>query len=150
MLAANFLTAAELHISEDLRDALITILGRLERGEFKAIDFAAQVKGLHIDGDLFAMNHWCTNSSCGTIRCIGGWAEEVMGRPLTRMVEGAFSFIEPTPPNLMHLFFPGQTAQTYATDADAAVALRNYLTTGNANWKEIVKRPVRIKEDVAA
>ena len=121
MLAQNFKTAAELGISERLRRALATELGMLERGEISRLEFD--------------MREW----NCGTACCFGGWAEKIAGVPI-----GTFKLCTPdtlTGNRLMgieSLFAPHQWTRMTVSTSEATTALRNYLTTGDARWAEVL------------
>lgn len=126
MLAQSFKSAAELQISEAEQDALIKVLGMLERGE--------------IDAEHFNMDSYL--NECGTVGCIAGWAYLVSN-------EAAFPEVSRDCPKspargqhaLMKLFRCGLgdlfARPSRKTSPDqAAIALRSYLTTGEANWAE--------------
>lgn len=116
MLAQNFKTANDLCISDAEFKALINVLGRLERLEIPAKLFTMETIG---------------RPGCGTAGCILGWARTVAkkGRDL-------FDCTRRTPP-LQNLFYPGFDEGYEASRSEAAMALRNYLTTGTARWREI-------------
>jgi hypothetical protein len=70
MLAQNFKTATDLGISEVEQDALIKVLGMLERNDFAR-------------GESFNMGWWYQHSNtCGTVGCIAGWAHHSLILPL--------------------------------------------------------------------
>lgn len=122
MLAQNFKTAAELGIDGDKVSALVKVLGMMERGE--------------ISEDNFCMLDW----TCGTVACIGGWAER-MGSP-------QFGYLEDMPKSLARLVYPDSFGMKNEqlrniTRAQAAHALRNYLTLGEARWAKILAPRVR-------
>jgi hypothetical protein len=75
MLAQNFKTSVDLGIEEREFDALLDVLGMLERGEL-----------VHITDPMcptvpngFNMADWLNDTACGTAGCIGGWAEKACG-----------------------------------------------------------------------
>lgn len=134
MLAQNFKTAEELFIGENEREALIAVLGMLEREE---LVHDRRKTGISTNG--FNMECWYRQvyepaHKCGTVGCIGGWAETI----------GKFSFDDLTE-GLDELFHPGcvvgDVGVDYAhiTTANAATALRNYLTNGAAKWAEVLR-----------
>jgi hypothetical protein len=105
---AEFLSAEALGITESQRDALITVLGMMERGE--------------ITEETFHMAMWC-----GTSCCIGGHASLVGGRNL---------FACARPRELEGLFYPRVSGGFRVTNPRrGALALRSYLSTGTANWQ---------------
>jgi hypothetical protein len=131
MLAQNFKTATDLGITENELSALITVLGMLERGELKhVIDYDLRKNQIGPLTGHFNMLEWNVSASCGTVCCIGGTAELIMGREF-----------ENEPPELHKLFFPNINS-TYRniTVEQAAIALRSYLTTGNSNWRKAVDK----------
>ncbi len=134
MLAQNFQTPADLDIPDIHYEALVKVLGMLERGELRhVVDPSLKtIRGLgpwrpiHGPG-LFNMNWWRTEFGCGTVCCIGGTAELV----------GKFSFREDIgnlPRGLNHLLFPGPGGDSITTE-QAAFALRSYLSTGEPHWE---------------
>lgn len=131
MLAQNFKTAADLEISDVEQDALIKVLGMLERNDFAR-------------GESFNMGWWYRHSNtCGTVGCIAGWAYHLSDGE-------AFPFVGcvgSPPDHLRSLFIPvdgpnveiANVAMQKITSSQAAIALRSYLTTGDANWEEALQ-----------
>jgi hypothetical protein len=120
MLARSFLSATDLNIRPELHAALIAELHMLERGE--------------IAGTRFDMRNWiAVDPECGTVFCIGGWAEHIAGVKL-----GTFKIGMPgcSTRGIGDLFAPFGWQSLRANTSQAAHALSNYLTTGNPNWKE--------------
>lgn len=115
MLAQNFKTPMDLGLSDPEFDALFKVLGMLERGE--------------IEPEQFNMSRWC-----GTICCIIGHARNLDAR--------AFSGpILDRDVALRQLFGAGTVGRRKIGLSDiaptqAAIALRNYLTHGEARWDE--------------
>lgn len=132
MLARNFLTPAELLLSEEEHAALVKVLGMMERGELTLVPYEEVVKGSERfvtwpPGEKFTghfhMAVWNVKHECGTVCCIGGTAELVGGVKFgTRDAR------------LNDLFYPSRTYDR--TVDEAAHALRTYLTTGNAEWSD--------------
>lgn len=131
MLAQNFKTADDLKISEAQKDALAKTLVLFETGK---IAHAKVGNGYFPEqGEYtghFNMNQW--NSlihGCGTVACIGGTAELIGGVNFDRQAGG---FDSP----LYRLFMPNLPEWMWdeITPAHAAIALRSYLTTGEARW----------------
>lgn len=129
MLAQNFKTAADLGLKDVELEALIKVLGMLERGELSR-------KGAQV----INMGWWFGQNECGTVGCIAGWAHHISGGK-------AFPFLDDTgiaPDHLTNLFIPAQDSdldvankrmQKIAPD-HVARALRAFLTTGEADWAE--------------
>lgn len=132
MLAQNFKTAADLRLSELERDALITVLGMLERGELTHVP----VRDLPSSADYkvgtftghFNMGEWEESYDCGTVCCIGGTAELIGGI--------GFNLSGNIP--LSNLFYPAGNLDHITTD-QAAKALRSFLSTGRARWRDAVR-----------
>lgn len=142
MLAQNFKTAAELQLTEDQSSALIGILHMLERGELKHIKydlnlFYAQDPTLKLPDLAFNMGDWCETNECGTVGCIGGWAEKLYGAEFPHQ-EGYARL------PVFKLFYPnwekaGLNYNYYdITNDQAARALRNFLSTGEPRWDEVL------------
>jgi hypothetical protein len=128
MLARAFLSARDLSITEVERDALIATLFAFERGEI----------------DNFTMRRF--REECGTPACICGWANyfsegsafaEVSSMPGTLAVKRLHRRL---PKQLQYLFdIQGLPQQAGATQAQAAAALANYLTSGEPRWDEVTR-----------
>ncbi len=137
MLAQNFKSATELGLCEPELWALVKVLHMFEREE---ITYAEKAKSGAIDkSHLVGFNMWSFYgaSECGTVACICGWAEHV----------GAlepFSLVEKRLKNkqLEELFeardLPSRHDFSSITPSQAAVALRSFLTTGEARWREAI------------
>ena len=105
MLAPCFKTAEELGLNPSQRDALITVLGKLERKELNELHGVAS-GGTHWPEDGFSMRSWQT--------CICGHAIRLADFPESIRAQGG-----PTG----SLFY-----RTSMTMSEATVALRDYLT----------------------
>lgn len=143
MLAQNFQTAEALGVTDAELDALIKVLGMLEREELRHAIF--DVRALFVpvtaprsqvpwDG-LFNMVSWnsCV-AECGTVCCIGGAAEIVGSLP-----RRSLSVRRDNNSALERLFFsvtatPVEMAKI--TPAQAAIALRSFLSSGEPRWAE--------------
>jgi hypothetical protein len=134
MLMQNFKTAADLGISEPQKEALIKTLVLLETEKLVHIpvrdDLEIDFSAAESFSGKFNMNSWShTYERCGTICCIGGTAELI----------GAVEFEDTTKygTKLYNLFYPDAGDELNwdsITTAQAATALRSYLTTGDARW----------------
>ena len=125
MLAQNFKTAKELGLAQVEVEALVIVLRMLERGD--------------ITREQFHMGRF--RHECRTPACICGWAHYV-SRGL------AFSELaSPCGPIILHRRASGALSELFRltqargsggeiTPAQAAVALRNYLTLGEPRWDE--------------
>lgn len=133
MLANNFMPPSALGLSDVEFESLVKVLGMLERGE--------------IGEDEFTMRR--VQHPCRTPACLCGWANHVSGGrafPLEAK-PGPTIFSQSTygprwsamPRPVRELFGYGgrATDPVYAaTPAQAAIALRSYLTRGEARWAE--------------
>jgi hypothetical protein len=135
VLAQNFKTAQDLGLLPQERDALIAVLGMLERGEIRDGE----------DGfDMSVFKH-----ECGTPSCICGWAHFVSNglafpevrQPLMQQWKSARELNSRLPKGALELFDIGARlgVVAFAKASEAAIALRSYLTTGEARWKEAMK-----------
>jgi hypothetical protein len=109
------MSADQLHVTREEHSAMIEVLRMLERGEL--------VKRLNM-GVVW----------CGTIGCIGGWVAHIMGEDEncyanTYMFHGG---------GLQELYWNTDACLEGTTPDQAASALRNFLTTGNAQWAEVL------------
>lgn len=128
MLAQNFKTAADLGISEAEADALIKVLGMLERGELKH-----HPSSQPDTPNGFNMGHWGVQTDCGSIGCIKGWAQFVSDRVFTLVRYGSPVWGLFTVDHIHH-----RRRWAEITTSEAACALRNYLTLGEARWAEVL------------
>jgi hypothetical protein len=130
MLAQNFKTATDLGISEVELDALIKVLGMLEREELVYTSFHSPTVP-----NGFNMTVTDHQDECGTVGCIMGWCRFVAGEEVFNIFERGST--RGYPSRLMKgLFMWGRPGRGNVQPAQAAIALRSYLTTGEANWAE--------------
>jgi len=134
MLASNFKTPSALGISEVEFESLVRVLGMLERGE--------------IPDDQFTMRR--VQHPCRTPACLCGWANHVSeGRAFPLHARSSVTMFSTTttygprwkelPRPVQRLFGYGgrPTDPVYsASTAQAAIALRNFLTDGEPRWEE--------------
>jgi hypothetical protein len=135
MLAQSFQSAADLGITEPQLSALIKTLVLLETGKLVHVPRWSW-SGDHSNEftSHFNMAAWGSKTDCGTIHCIGGTAEAVSGD------ENLFAGWTDHG-KLSELFAPYSLdflAWEEVTTAQAATALRSYLTTGDARWDQAV------------
>lgn len=137
MLAQVFKTPDQLGIAEDLRDGFIELLRLLESGELKYVNLEEEYKKIHElglehedkapDAKLFNMMDWSVElPTCGSVCCLGGSVERIMGRALDSYEDGY----------LNDLFYPRmiETEWNNISAEKAAGVLRHYLTTGIIDW----------------
>lgn len=131
MLARSFLSATDLGISDVERDALIKVLGMLERGELvhRGTDLVAGHNG-------FNMGWAGSRTDCGTLACIGGWVAILRkGHPDPTYVYGSVNG------PLHGLYWPRHLRGlrlSEITAEHAAHALSNFLTAGKPRWHEVL------------
>jgi hypothetical protein len=136
MLAQNFLDPDMLGISPTAQAALIKVLGMLERGELHHCR-----RGDDIRPNGFNLANHRVELTCGTVACIAGWAD-IAARPhrLNLLRQAAKSAA------LADLFAPENLSWHTVRPEQAACALRNYLTLGEARWADAMEhdqRPAR-------
>lgn len=139
MLAQNFKTVADLGIKDTELDALVKVLRMLERDELRHVEVKKSEHGtsrpVRLDF-LFNMDNLYTSArSCGTAACIAGTADLFFG---SAFIDGS-ALRRHLPEAVIDLFCPnacGADEWQKITTEQAAIALRSYLTTGDANWAE--------------
>jgi hypothetical protein len=142
MLAQQFLSHDALGIEQVDRDALIAVLGMLERKElvhWRDPDEAPISNG-------FNMAALISGRECGTVGCICGWAHVASrGRAFQALAASARApdwseSISRMPEALKDLFGFGLPDRQLCgrTVTQSAEALRNYLTTGDAQWDDVL------------
>ena len=140
MLSQAFLPAKTLFISEAEHCALVSVLGALERNELKHVSsMTDQTKG-------FSMADYLQDYTCVTVGCIAGWAylmsgravfADLVGRGVNSRCEGAWAMSD----ELYDLFHTNSLSfceMQRITTEEAASALRNFLTTGKAQWSKVL------------
>lgn len=138
MLASYFLSAEQLGLSTKQLTALIDVLGRLERGEFKHI---SEEDFLHDDRHSINIVGFNMGAfACGSVHCIGGWADRLHGTDFATMTANYNPHKGLRWLRLYELFYCDETPieMEEITPAEAAEALRNYLTTGDAQWAKVI------------
>jgi hypothetical protein len=134
MLANNFMAPSALGLSDVEFEALVKVLGMLERGE--------------IADDQFTMRR--VQHPCRTPACLCGWANHVSaGRAFPFQAQSRLTMFSNAtaygprwselPQPVLRLFGYGgrPTDPVYAaTPSQASIALRSFLTHGEARWAE--------------
>lgn len=143
MLAQNFQTPTELQISNAEYNALVHILGMMERGELKHhhVGYYQKLVGPPPKfSGLFNMCHVKTVTSCGTVACILGAAQLLFGDDLFAEQWCNWKY-QGTKSAVSQLFVPEARSDYWLdiTVEQAATALRNYLTTGEASWATVME-----------
>jgi hypothetical protein len=137
----EFLTAEYLGLTEEQHEALIAALDALESG---AVNYRENHAAYYPvvpckEAKLphnFNMDTWRGEDGCGTVCCIGGLAE-VMAQ------KSVFTSCD-IPEYLDRLFYPSYKYDDSVREfseinaKQAAAALRNYLTTGEPKWNEVM------------
>jgi hypothetical protein len=132
-MTAKYLTAEQLNIAEDIYDAL----------KDKVLPWLASNAPMTEDRLIFDMAYPLSRDSCGTVCCIGGAIGLAAG-----MSDAEIGRFVMTQDNLglINLFFPNKHQlprghhYNNITPTLAALAVTNYLATGNAKWYEVVTR----------
>lgn len=131
-------SAIALAINENEYQALIRILDGLKSGKF--------VHGRDRDGERPGFN--MGSFHCGTAGCIGGWVGVLisggfLGGKAMEMMEGCVHvYAANQSPGLYDLFYPTvETNYSNITIDDAALAIENFLNTGEPNWRVILDEP---------
>ena len=150
----NFLSAAQLHCSEEERDALIQTLALFESGKVPHNPHPASRTNLTLPKELssFNMQYIAENTECGAVGCILGWARYLSNDThgykifrdlwkLTKEQAALFNIVREGNESKMTLYWhrPDNLFTQDITTEHAAVALRTYLETGTPNWKEAFK-----------
>ena len=138
MLAQNFMSADQLHVTREEHAALITVLYMLEREELKPIVFGIKINDRVLQGKCFSMNNTWVKGECGSAGCIGGWVADVMGvSDKNRYVDSYWSSYNTRSP-LTDLYWNAKAIQSKVSPDQGAAALRNFLTTGKAQWDVVL------------
>lgn len=139
MLAQNFKTPEDLGLEPNLHAGFIELLRRLESGELKYVNLVEEFEKWDAyaddyDRDIkapdkvsFNMRDWSVEvPHCGTICCLGGSVEKIMGRKLSHSEDN----------KLEELFYPAVPESNWndISAEKAAGVLRHYLTTGEVDW----------------
>lgn len=130
MLCKTFKTAKQLKISQAKYDTLVKVYWLFVDEKIPEHLFnMGTVGGPQLKG----------GKACGTPGCILGWCraadkENKSFRPL-------FGHDNSYSGRLHYLFFSSCACSTNPSRAQAAHAIHNYLTTGAARWREVLKTP---------
>lgn len=137
MLAAVYLSARRLGLSDAERDGLVGVLEGLERGWFVHLR-PGEVAGDYSVGFAFNMGWF----DCRTTACIAGWSDLMHGTRFVRGYSGRSKRKGTLGRALQDLFYGREGRQHFElseiTTGQAAAALRNYLTTGFPLWGEVL------------
>jgi hypothetical protein len=125
MLAQNIKTAKELGLANVEVEALVTVLRMLERED--------------IAREAFHMGRF--QNECRTPACLCGWAHHISGGrafPELSAHHGPLMLYRRVGPSISELFrlTAARESGGEITPAQAAIALRNYLTHGEPRWAE--------------
>jgi len=142
MLAQNFKTPANLKITDAEFNALVKVLGMLEREEIPhapgygdICDFVSESPTGRPEPQFFNMGFVTGKHDCGTAGCILGWAQHVAGDSLSfGERRGAIARLFQMGDDACNQYFP--IAIQDILPSHAAIALRNFLTDGEPRWAE--------------
>jgi len=123
MLAQNFMTPTDLGLSKVEFDALVLLLGYLERGDLPG----------RLDLSMWIVER----GDCNTSGCLAGWAWHLSGHKAFGDIVGSGYGTEgqwsgKRKRGLVDLFLPG--GPLGLRPERAPLALRNYMTHGDPNW----------------
>lgn len=135
MLAQNFKMPADLQITDAEFEALVKVLGMLERKEIQEAPREVSFKSVYEGAPAYSPTMFCMESEvaeadCGTACCLLGW-----GRKITNDAS-LFNSRFAKRSGIYELFFPENGAIWCRDPAVGAIALRNYLTFGEPRWDE--------------
>lgn len=141
MLAQSFKTAQELGLTNHEFESLVSLLGMLERGEFKYIPHESITSDIWPPPDKelgtlpipFNMGNYYASSECGTVVCLAGASDSIFDTRFVYKSTGAYEQNK-----LYDLFHPSVQGRDEVTPDEAAIALRNFLTLGDPRWVEII------------
>lgn len=136
MLAQNFKSSADLGLTDKQFEALVKTLVLLETDRLSLVQLDDPIAGNDVNpkfAGLFNMGLWTAKNKCGTVACIGGTAELVGD-----LNSHELFFAAQNDTQLHKLFYCGGDSGDIlsVTTQQAARALRSYLSTGEARWKE--------------
>jgi hypothetical protein len=131
----NFLSAAQLNLTPKEYRALLLVHEEMEAGRLVHVPlFQGAPREALPSIHMFNMNWWGTKNSCGTVACIGGWAE--------KLGDVDFMTSDLDREHLSSLFYPEFDDKSFSYDAVtvemAKLALENYLTNGTPNWNAVI------------
>lgn len=130
MLAQTFKTAKELKISQAKYDALVKVYWM-----FADEKIPEHLFDMGTIGSPVLLEKGRKEVPCGSPGCILGWCQAVSFEAF--MPGSATDYVGT---GLHSLFFSPVACCDYATSrAQAAKAIHNFLTTGSANWREVLK-----------
>lgn len=136
MLAQNFMSAEALDLPAVERDAIVAVLGMLERGDIAADTLRMDVLLHQVD-------------DCATVGCLCGWAHVVShGAAFPELATPAGSMLAyfqrdmlrrrlPDPVGRLFCFGAWESVNAEISLPQATTALRNFLTTGDAQWETV-------------
>ena len=132
MLAQTFKTPADLYLDDKEFEALVKVMRMLESGEIVYRSSGSKEVG-------FNMMEW--HNECNTVHCIAGLCDHLFGTAFThgcpnRALEDLF---------LVRWWDATRRRRTapaplnWISEDEAAMAIRNYLSTGDARWNEVLE-----------
>ena len=116
--------------------ALLGTLSMLENGVVVGTKKLSAVPGKH----LFNMDKWEDTDACGTVACIGGHMQYILGkRPPSFYWDAVTDTSAAEAVNRRReLFFPlGMSSFSHITVDQAIVAIKHFLATGKADWSHV-------------
>lgn len=135
MLAQNFKSPADLGLTDAQHAALCKTLVLMETGKLEYAPLNEDIGCIQREfTGHFNMATWNVKHSCGTVCCIGGTAELIGNLVYGSLHEHSLKLLKAQERGLYHLFhgYWGNKSLADITVPEAAQALRNYLTYGDA------------------
>lgn len=132
MLAQTFKSAKDLKLRQEVYDALVKVYWMLADGVIpKRLFFMGTVGSPEINAK---------GKPCGSAGCIMGWCNAVTpGVIEPSSYDSSKGLVGPTELNTLCFHPDAIGGWEGASKEQATKALHNYLTTGRANWREVLK-----------
>ena len=142
--------ATRIGMTPDLYDALARVADDLASGKIRHHRFPRGLSGgMDLStippGHSFNMEYWNRSESCGTVLCIAGWVEAMIGAERhLNLLYGYCDLSLELRWQLEKLYFPFNSwvkapcAWNDITPNQAAAAIRGLLATGKTDWRKAI------------
>jgi hypothetical protein len=136
----GFLPAKKLNLTPKVRTAAIKVLRMMESGQIidKDEEPPPLGQGCRFDMSLI-LSRSGRGNECGSVGCLAGWIAHVLSQSPTKAIElyRTLRYKSDELDRLVHAEAENGITWIYsAKTKHGARALRNYLTTGKANWRK--------------
>lgn len=126
------LSATELGITEAEHSALQVVRDGLASGRFRHV---SMLDAAGVVGECFNMGQTCSEQSCGTVACIGGWVAKTMGM---NYVE-ADDYVNCGFSDTLHpLYYPAHLGWDGISADVAARAITMFLDSGDVDYPALI------------